>query len=84
MTPDEGEEGGIWKLIGIFAMAAGVMVLICSIVALHNLVLVPAQLKHDGRSSSVPAAGMGLRMLGSRCAARAALRPWQGLLRIGD
>ena len=33
MTPDEGEEGGIWKLVGIFAMAAGVMVLICSIVA---------------------------------------------------
>ena len=33
MTPDEEEEGGIWKWIGIFAMAAGVMVLICSIVA---------------------------------------------------
>ena len=33
MKRDEGEEGGIWKWIGIFAMAAGVMVLICSIVA---------------------------------------------------
>jgi hypothetical protein len=50
---------------------------------LHNLVLVPAQLKHDGGSSSVPAAGMGLRMRSSRCAARATLRRWQGLLRLG-
>ena len=33
MTPDEGEEGGIWKWIGILAIAAGVMFLICSIVA---------------------------------------------------
>ena len=33
MTSDEGEEGGIWKWIGILAIAAGVMVLICSIVA---------------------------------------------------
>jgi hypothetical protein len=39
----------------------------------HNLVLAPAQLKHDGGSSSVPAAGMGLRMPGSRYAARAML-----------
>ena len=33
MTPDEEEEGGIWKWIGILATAAGVMFLICSIVA---------------------------------------------------
>ena len=33
MTPDEGEEGGIWKWIGILAIAGGVMFLICSIVA---------------------------------------------------
>ena len=33
MTPEEGEEGGIWKWLGILAIAAGVMVLICSIVA---------------------------------------------------
>jgi hypothetical protein len=33
MTPDEGEEGGIWKWIGIVAIAAGAMFLICSIVA---------------------------------------------------
>ena len=33
MTPDEEEEGGIWKWIGILAIAAGVMFLICSIVA---------------------------------------------------
>ena len=50
---------------------------------LHNLVLVPAQLKHDGGSSNVPAAGMGLPMPSSPCAARATLRQWQGLLRLG-
>ena len=33
MTPDEGEEDGISKWIGIIAMAAGVIFLICSIVA---------------------------------------------------
>jgi hypothetical protein len=33
MTPEEGEEGGIWKWIGILAIAAGVMFLIFSIVA---------------------------------------------------
>jgi hypothetical protein len=33
MTANEGDEGGIWKWIGILVIAAGVMFLICSIVA---------------------------------------------------
>jgi hypothetical protein len=49
---------------------------------LHNLVLVPAQLKHDGGSSSVLAAGTGLRIPSSRCPARATLRQWGDLLRL--
>ena len=52
MTPDEGEEGGIWKWNCNCRDRCRSYVPDLFDRRLHNLVLVPAQLKHDGGSSS--------------------------------
>ena len=52
MTPDEGEEGGIWKWNWNCRDRCRSYVPDLFDRRLHNLVLVPAQLKHDGGSSS--------------------------------
>ena len=78
MTPDEGEEGGIWKWNWNCRDRCRSYVPDLFDRRLHNLVLVPAQLKHDGGSSSPDSADA------AESIALGNFRQWEDLLRIGD